>query len=192
MSKKRIAFALAVLGALAILAAPALADGLVTINAGGKSVTDGGNVDFGAFTASFVSQTSAAKFSPALWSVTDLSDDGAGWNVTVAATNFVNGGNTIPVTLAAQTVKVNLATATITCTAGACTALCAPVSTVFGGASDYLSNAAPLKVFHNTLAGSCVENGTWTFNPAFTLKIPAGALPGSYVSTWTVTIADGP
>ena len=189
MRKLKAITALAILATL-IVAIPALADGLVTVTAGALAVTSE-DVDFGAYAADFGDQTGDYETSAGVWGVSDLTGAEAGWTVTIAGTDFINGSESFPTTVAADTVRVNNSSAGIACTTGVCTAACLPASTAFGAAGDNLSTT-PLKVFHNqpvSVASQCSEDGVWDWQPYFRLTVPGGTIAGNYVSTWTVTIS---
>jgi hypothetical protein len=93
----------------------------------------------------------------------------ASWTVTVASTDFANGGSTIPATDADYTVGTITTTGTITVT----------------GTNVTMSNSPQV-----VLTGSAgVGNNTASWDPTITVHAPAGAVSGSYTGTVTHSVA---
>jgi hypothetical protein len=113
--------------------------------------------------------------------VNDARGTGAGWNIQLSGTNFVSGGNSIPVG--------NVAVASspvIACdSANSCTVptTAAPVTFPWSLA------VAAQKI---AKADANTGMGTSSQTPSFALTIPAGMPSGSYTSTWTYTLNSGP
>jgi len=187
--RKKSLIGLVVLILALVLTVPVLADGIVTIGAGARTVT-GQNVDFGSHPASFVEILTGLIGSASPWNVTDSSGALAAWDVFIATTDFVNGGSSFPVTAALDTVRVNNPSGSIVCIGGDCNPLYLPISTALNGPLSVLDNVAPLRILRSDV--SLIQNGSWNFEPTFNLRIPPGLPEGTYTATWTVTISDTP
>lgn len=175
MKKWRIVLGFVLLASL-VFTIPAMADATVTVSGGTLSVTPQ-SIDFGTVTLDGTDQTVTDQDSTN-WSGVDPTGTGAGWHVTIAATDFVDGGNTIGV----ANFKAKLDDANINVVAGNT----APTSSIIAYTS--LSTTA------QTLLSAAVGNGMGSYNfvPDFTLDVAASTYAGSYTSTVTVAIISGP
>ncbi|MGC8461758.1 MAG: WxL domain-containing protein [Candidatus Dormibacteria bacterium] len=129
--------------------------------------------------------------------VNDLTGSGAGWNVSLNATQFENTSGTpstcttttpCPLTGSAlsQSTPPTWYCDSTGCNLATNPGIAAPLSFTYGTAAPFLSA--------NSSTTSSTTDGVGDQNAAsvFTLTIPASALAGSYSSTWTVAIASGP
>ena len=117
MKRKSLVILIVLILAL-VVTVPVLADGIVTIGAGVRVVT-AYDVNWGSLPFSFVEQLTPYAWSATPWNVTDTSGALMTWDVFIAATDFVNGGSSFPVTIALDTVRVNNPTGDISCVEGA-------------------------------------------------------------------------
>jgi hypothetical protein len=188
-SKSKLLALLTAVGALALApAAHAATDNTsVTLNGGTLDYTTGFAAnDFPTTTLNGLPQVLTTNTTA--WSVTDgrglgALDTGAGWNVTIAASQFSGGGKTLPtgsMTLAVPSVPTtnvgNIAAPPVP------QALVNPIDG--GGAAQKMVSAA---------AGT--GGGQWTFGAqptALTLNVAPGVQAGTYTSTITTTLAAGP
>lgn len=137
--------------------------------------------DFPATTLTGAQQTKSANISP--YTVTDSRGGSAGWNLTIAASPFASGTDTLP--------------------AGSLAMAAAPVPTTTLGnlgipptpvVTTAIDNATTQK-FVSAAAVPLGGAGAWTFSPlagALTLTVPPAVAPGTYTSTITTTLATGP
>lgn len=108
-----------------------------------------------------------------------------GWNLTVTSTQFNDGaGHTFPATASTMTAMATPCGAGSTCTAPTNnvtnTSLTIPAATV-----------APTAVkYENAASGTGL--GTITVNPTVQVAVPANVFAGTYTSTVTVAIVQGP
>jgi hypothetical protein len=186
MMKKRLLAFLLVFALLAVSAIAAAAEtGTVTITGGTLSETIA-NVTLSGVTLDGTDQTATSASGSNAWSATDARGTGAGWNLTIAATDFSDGvDKTIDIAQADSEFKIQLLDANVTITAGNTK----PVSAVTTltpipdtGSLKFLSAAI------NTGMGS------YAIAPNFELEVPAETFVGSgtYTSTITVTAVSGP
>jgi hypothetical protein len=175
MKGKTIGVSLVVLLSL-VIAMPAFADATVTISGGSLSVTPQ-SIGFGTVTLAGADQT-VTDGDSTNWSAVDPTGAGAGWNVTIAATDFVDGGNTIAV----ANFDARLLDANISTVAGNT----APTSSI--------TTYTALSTTAQTLLSAAVGDGmgSYTFVPDFTLDVAASTFAGTYTSTVTVAIVSGP
>ena len=111
---------------------------------------------------------------------TDLSDTGAGWNISASASGvFTAGARTLPSN------ATSLTASSATALASTCTL---PINTI--APSVPLSTSGVAAANFNAQPNS--GTGSSTINLTYTIAIPAGALPGSYSSSWTIAISSGP
>ena len=117
--------------------------------------------------------------------VSDATGSGAGWNLTATSTTFATGGGP---TLATTSTTVQSGP-TRACDSGStCTLATNSVTypyTLPAGASAPTAT----KVF-NAAANS--GEGNQTVTVTWSLAVPATAVPGTYTSTWTISLASGP
>ncbi|HEV2724356.1 MAG TPA: WxL domain-containing protein [Thermoleophilaceae bacterium] len=137
--------------------------------------------NFPATTLTGAQQTKSADISP--YTVTDSRGGSAGWNLTVAASQFSSGTDTLP----AGSLGMALAPVPTT-TLGNLGVAPLPVATtaIDNGTTQKFVSAAAVP-----LGGA----GAWTFSPpagALTLTVPPAVAPGTYTSTITTTLATGP
>jgi hypothetical protein len=140
--------------------------------------------DFPATTLTGVQQVRTASVDPFV--VTDSRGGSAGWNLTIQASQFTSGGNTLPtgsLVMAAPPVP--------TTTLGNLGVPPVPNATL---ATTPLDSGSP-----QTLASAAAVPlggaGRWTFTPlpnTLTLTVPPAVAPGTYSSTITTTLATGP
>ena len=117
--------------------------------------------------------------------MSDATGSGAGWNLTATSTTFATGGGP---TLATTSTTVQSGP-TRACDSGStCTLATNSVTypyTLPAGASAPTAT----KVF-NAAANS--GEGNQTVTVTWSLAVPATAVPGTYTSTWTISLASGP
>ncbi len=147
----------------------------VTLTSGSRSLTTN-PVDFGTAPLSGAEQT--VDTTPLDWVGSDATGTGAGWNVTVSATDLTAAGGTITV----DNLKLQLLDVNIVTVAGNAK----PVSQV----TSYqpLSGAA-LKILS---AAVDTGMGTYTFPPDFRLNVPVDSVPGVYAASLIVSMNSGP
>lgn len=138
--------------------------------------------NFPATTLSGLQQTTTADIAP--YKVTDARGGSAGWNLTIAASQFTSGTNTLP------TGSLLMATAPVPTTTVGNLGV-APVPQVVASAIDGGSTQKIVSAPAVALGGA----GEWTFTPlagTLTLTIPPAVPAGTYTSTITTTLATGP
>jgi hypothetical protein len=186
---KRMRFA-AVLAATTVLsagfapAALAADDTSVTVSSGTLAITaDPTAPDFSGVTLDGTAKQTTTTLST--FEVNDSRGTGAGWNVTVSATQFkehdgtayVTGGKTLPtgsLSMAAPTVAADGTTS--------------PVPTLTAG--PYTIDGASVKI---ASASADTGMGKYDFSSsALTLTVPSSAYAKGYRSSLTVTLATGP
>ena len=172
---------------LGLLTATALAvyaeDATVTIGAGSLSET-ANNVALSGVTLDGTDQTSTSAFGDNSWSITDARGSGAGWNVTIASTDFDDGGsNTIDISAADSLFKIQLTADHITVTAGSA----APTSSVTS-----LTSIADSTLKILSAADDGTGMGSYAYQPNFELGVPAETYIGSYTATLTLSATTGP
>ena len=173
---------------LGLLTATALAvyaeDATVTISGGSLSET-AANVSLSGVTLDGTDQTSTSAFGDNSWSVTDARGTGGGWNVTIASTDFDDGGsNTIDISAADSLFKIQLTAEHITVTAGST----APTSQVTSLTSIADST---LKILSAAASGG-VGMGSYAYQPNFELGVAAETYAASYTATLVITASTGP
>ena len=163
MKRKFVVLTLVLLLSLAITV-PAFADATVTISGGALSVT-AQSIGFGTVTLNGSDQT-VFDGDATLWQAKDPTGTGSGWHVTIAATDFVDGGNTIAV----SNFKAKLDDSNISTVAGNA----APTSSL----TAYTSLSTTAQTFMSAASGAGM--GTYTFVPDFSLGVAAETYAGSY------------
>jgi len=189
-SKRSAVIALAAAAAVGMGAAPALADGAgtdqtnVTLTAGALTITAPTVADFGSFTLAGAAHTMPAAVTA--FSVNDATGSGAGWNVTVQATqlaewdagSYVASGKTLPVgslSLTASTVS-QVGTSS-------------PVPAITVG--PYLIDE--VTAVQVASAAATEGMGEYAFTATtLTLSVPASAYARTYRSDVTVSVVTGP
>ena len=168
--------------AILVLAAviPALADATITITGQSLVVVPQG-VSFAGITLDGTNKPNQAG-STTQWTAKDPTGTGAGWHVTVSATNFANaGGKTIAVE--GFDMKMN-AVSKLDESSNALPS----VAPTFDGVFAPLS-AAPQQILSAALDEGM---GYYGFTPDFQLDVPASTYAGDYTSTLTVQIVAAP
>jgi hypothetical protein len=182
---------IALLATLATLATASVAGAITvsaTVNAGVTlSANSVGNPSF-ALTLNGVDQTATYVLGVTVLDARGIAAGGAngGWNLTVTSTQFNDGagGHTFPATASTMTAMATPCGASSTCTQPTNnivnTSLSIPAATV-----------APTAVkYENAASGSGL--GTIVVNPTITVAVPANVYAGTYTSTVTVAIVQGP
>jgi hypothetical protein len=173
---------------LGLLVATALAvyaeDATVTITGGSLSET-ANNVALSGVTLDGADQTSTSAFdSRDAWTVIDPRGTGGGWNVTIASTDFDDGGsNTIDISAAGSLFEIQITAPHIGVTAGSAE----PTSSVLTLASIADST---LKIL--TVASGGAGMGSYTYQPNFALGVPAETYAASYTAELTLSLTTGP
>lgn len=119
--------------------------------------------------------------------VSDATGSGAGWDITATSTTFSTGGGT-PILLSTTSTTIT-STPTVACDAGS---TC--VTATNGVSYPYTLPAAgtaptATKMFN---AAANTGEGNQTVSVTWSLAVPATAQPGTYTSTWTISLASGP
>jgi hypothetical protein len=113
--------------------------------------------------------------------VVDPRGNGAGWSLTIGATQFDAGsGHTLPTNASTMALPTQSCGASSTCT---------PATNAVGGYPLGVPTTGSVKFFNaavNTGLGKIVVT------PTVSVVVPANVFSGSYTSTVTVTIATGP
>lgn len=160
----------------------------VALTAGTLSFTTAPLADnFASTTLTGATQTITTNYND--WRVKDARGSGAGWNVTMLASQFSDGGAT-PKTLPASSLKLKQPVVTVV---DPLNLALPPVVTV----GPYtLDGASAIKV---ASAAAAAGQGEWNFDHAnlvaskdLELTIPANASAATYTSTITSTLATGP
>lgn len=188
MHARKLLLATAALGALAAGAGTAQAADdttSVAIAAGALEYTTPLAADnFPNVTLSGASQTVTANASP--YVVTDSRGGAAGWNLTIAATQFAtSGSDTLPTGSMRMTLPP-VPTTTLGNLGIPPVVTATPLGPIDGAAAQKVASAAAVP-----LGGA----GRWTFTPlaaALALTVPPAVTPGTYTSTITTTLATGP
>lgn len=189
-------------GLKVIVATAALSIGLVAASSA-SAATDDTQITLAGGELTYTTPLSAANFpNTALtglpqavnasvnpYKVTDARGDLlAGWNVTVAASRFTDTVDATKQLPAGSLTLVNTPAIATTADNTSLPPASVPLAAAIdGGITQKLATA---------LAGTGL--GEWTFTPAnasggdLVLTVPAEALPGTYVSTITTTLATGP
>lgn len=185
MNKKLLGIVLA-LSLLALSAFSVAADsGTVDLIGGTLSVATT-DVFLGSVTLDGTNQLAISDASANNWTATDARGSGAGWNLTISATNFTDAtGQEIDISQPDTEFKVQLLDSNVTVIHGNTK----PVSLV--PTLSPIPNDGSLK-FLSADVGTGM--GSYAIHPNFALEIPAdlhvGA--GGYTSTITVTAVTGP
>ncbi len=183
MKKKIFTFAL-VLTLLAVSAVAVAAEtGTVTITGGTLSVT-AADVSLSGVTLDGTDKTATSASGSNSWSATDARGTGVGWNLTIAATDFSDGGSyTIDIAQADSEFKIQLLDANVTVTAGNTK----PTSQVT--ALTAIPDTGSLK-FLSAAVGDGM--GSYAIAPNFELEVPAETYAATYTSTITISAVSGP
>jgi hypothetical protein len=172
-----VGFALALWPALPAGAATATA----TITGGSLAfVTAPPNVNFSA-TLNGANQTVTAT--QAL-DVSDATGSGAGWNITATSTTFTTGS----VNLATNSTTIQSAPTTACDGGSSCTLATNSISYPYSLPAGASAPTAT-KIFN---AAATTGQGNQTVTVTWSLAVPATASPGTYTSTWTLSLTSGP
>ena len=117
--------------------------------------------------------------------VSDATGSNAGWNLTATSTTFATGGGP---TLATISTTVQSGPTRACDSGSSCTLATNSVSypyTLPAGASAPTAT----KVFN---AAANTGEGNQTVTVTWSLAVPAATVPGTYTSTWTISLASGP
>lgn len=186
MLKKGILTTFAVLGLLAGAAVAVYAESAtVGVTAGTIGLTTNA-VALPGITLNGADQTTSTTVGDNTWNGSDGRGTGGGWNVTIDATDFANGGDSINV--GTGDFKLSLQNSDITVVGGSATK---PTSSVTALTSIPENPAAALKILSAAATGGAGQ-GSYDFEPLFSLTIGAEAASVAYTSTLVVTIAAGP
>ncbi len=185
------------IGAIAVVAAmipsTALAQATdttsVTLTGGTLSVSAAPLADnFPATALTGATQTLTTNFND--WRINDATGSGAGWNVTMSASQFSDGATT-PKTLPTSSLKLKAPLVTAVDTLNLATA---PVAQ--GAAPWTIDTGTAVKVFS---AAANTGQGEWNMNHVnlstdkdLVLTVPANASAATYTSTITTTLTSGP
>jgi hypothetical protein len=159
----------------------------VTITGGSLSVA-GNDITFAGVTLDGTDQATTSAAAANNWSAADARGTGAGWNLTIVATDFSDGGTrTMDISSVDNEFKIQLLDANVVLIAGNAN----PVSQVAALTTIPESPAAALKFLS---AAVDTGMGSYTLNPNFELEIPADTYvgTGTYTSTVTITAVSGP
>jgi hypothetical protein len=156
-------------------------------NVPGTATLNSGTLNFNApasvaFSASLTGSDQVVNATQAL-DVLDNTGSGAGWNITLTTTTFVNGSNALPTTAVSDTGATGACDPGVTCTLANNTLsypILVPAAATAPTAVKILSAAA----------GTGMSGQTWTHTMALT--VPANARAGQYTSTWTYSLVSGP
>ena len=182
---KRIVALLVVTGLLATTAAVVYGEtATVTVTAGSLSV-DANDVSLSAVVLDGSDKTATSASGSNSWAAEDARGTGAGWHLTIVATDFTDAAKTINISAADQEFKIQLLDTNIAVVSGNAQ----PTSSVITLAAIPEVPASAL-----TFASAALNEGmgSYTLSPNFELEVPAETLVGNYSSTITVTAVSGP
>jgi hypothetical protein len=112
----------------------------------------------------------------------DMTNSGAGWNITGTSTTFTAGSRKLPTTATSITAgSTSLATGTCTLPTNA---ISYPLTLPAGTTAP-----TAVKLFN---AAAATGTGPANVNLTARLSVPANAYVGAYSSTWTIAIVSGP
>jgi hypothetical protein len=176
--------AIAMSGLVALVTPAGASTGTATITAGSLAfVSTPPNVSF---TATLTGTDQTVTATQAI-DVGDATGSGAGWNTTATSTTFSTGGAT-PKTLSNAATTVS-ATPTDACDTGSSCTLATNAVTYPYTLPAGTTAPTATKLF-NAAANSGMGNQTVT--PTWRLAVPANTSPGTYTSTWTLSLVSGP
>lgn len=181
---KRILAVGAVLAVLATTAVMASAESAtVTVSAGTLSLTTNA-VALPGITLTGLDQTTATTAGDDTFNTTDGRGSGAGYNVTIDTTDFTDTGKTIDT--GTGDFDISLQDSDIVVVGGNPTK---PTSSVAALTDIPESPAAALKVLSAAVSAG---QGSYDWDPVFSLTVPGASDAGSYSATITLTVASGP
>jgi len=183
---KRIVALLVVTGLLAAMAATVYAEtATVTVTSDSLSVTPA-NVSLSTVTLDGSDKISTSPYTSNAWVAEDARGTGAGWNVTIEATDFSDGAShTIDISEPDQEFRIQIANANITVIYGNTK----PTSSVTSMTAIPTAGGIPLKIVSAALNAGM---GRYNIPPAFELMVRAETVAAIYTSTITVAINTGP
>jgi len=170
---------LAVLGLTTMVASAESAT--ITITAGTLSLTTD-PVALPGITLTGLDQTSATTIGDDTWNIADGRGSGAGYNVTLDTTDFA----TPVIDTATGNFKISLQDANITEVGGSPTL---PTSSVTSLTSIPENPAAAIKILSAAVSAG---QGSYDFEPLYSLFVPGETLAGSGSATITLTAVTGP
>jgi hypothetical protein len=184
----KISAAFAVIGTALVFGAPiSVADAATataTLTAGSLAfVSTPPNVSF---SATLDGTNKNATATQAL-DVSDSTGSGAGWNITSTSTTFTTGGGT-PSLLPTTATTIQSAP-TVACDASV---TCTPATNSIG--YPYSLPAAGTAPTATKMFNAAVNTGmgNQTVTPTWRLSIPGNTVPGTYTSTWTLSLVSAP
>jgi hypothetical protein len=132
--------------------------------------------------------------------VVDATGAGAGWHITVAATQFANGAKTLAnagtFSLTGSVTSLSSASAPTAACGTASTCVLPTDTTVYPVAITTAASAPPAVTVYDTSAATgqgAIALGSPAASPVgWWIRVPASAAPGSYTSTITLGIISGP
>ena len=183
---RRIVALLVVTGLLAAMAATVYAEtATVTVTSDSLSVTPD-DVTLSTVDLDGTDQISTSAYTSNAWVAEDARGTGAGWNVTIEATDFSDGGgHTIDISEPDQEFKIQIENANITVIYGNTK----PTSSVTSMTAIPTAGGIPLKIVSAALNAGM---GQYNIPPAFELEVRAETVAAVYTSTITVSIDSGP
>ena len=186
---RTLAVAIAIL-MIAMIAVGVHAESATVALTGGSLSVSPANVTLSGVTLDGSDKVATSAAASNNWTATDATGTGAGWNLTIVATDFSDGGTptrTLDISSADQEFKIQLLDSNISVTAGNTK----PTSLVSALTAIPESPAAALKFASAALNTGM---GSYAINPNFELEIPAETYvgTGSYSSTITISIVSGP
>ncbi len=189
MQFRKPAAVVAALGALGAAAAPAQAatdNTSIAIGAGSLTYpTPLAAANFPAVTLNGLQQTVRTSISPFV--VNDARGGSAGWNLTVAASQFTHSNTTDQLPAGSMSMALPPVPTTTVGNLGTPPVVAGTSLQPLDGGSAQKIVSAPA----TPLSGA----GQWTFTPladTLTLQVPAAVEPGTYTSTITSTLSTGP
>ncbi len=190
-TRKVVAAAFAILATLVLSTSASAATDTTSVTLTGGALSFSTNPtadDFPATALTGATQNLAANFND--WRVMDARGSGAGWNVTMQASQFSDGGsNTLP----AGSLKLK---APVTTPVDVLNLAVPPVVSLSPAPPWTLDGGSAVKVVS---ALAATGQGEWNFDHAnlvaskdLQLTVPADAAAGTYTSTITSTLSTGP
>lgn len=155
----------------------------VTITGGALTVT-ASNVTLPGVTLNGVNQTPLNTPAGAPWTAVDARGTGAGWHLTLIATDFVGGTPTRTIDIADPISRFRIIIPSISPGAGASAG---PTNLVLG--TTVIPDILGLTIVS---ANANTGMGTYTFTPEFSLTTLASTYAEAYTATITVTAVNGP
>jgi hypothetical protein len=183
---KRIVALLVVTGLLATTAVAVYAEtATVTVSSDSLSVTPD-DVSLSTVILDGSDKVSTSPYTSNAWVAEDARGTGAGWNVTIEATDFSDGAShTIDISELDQEFKIQIENANIEVVYGNTK----PTSSVTSMTAIPTAGGTPLKIVS---AATDTGMGRYNIPPAFELEVRAETVAGTYNSTITVAINTGP